>query len=103
MARFGIARLEGGSKELLEEVSGKMDSIQVLIDQELALYQEKLKELESIKQRIAPLRERMSPLGEFKAAIASRYSRAKYFPEFATRNFDSSKDEEFLEFVRKNI
>lgn len=97
------AKIEGDSKELIQLVQKKMNGIQSVIDELMVKYQGKASELEAIKDEIRPLRKQLSPYGEILAALASRKSRAKYFPEFATRNFDSSKDEQFLEYVRGKL
>jgi len=96
-------KLEGDAKELLESVSSRMADIQAEIDEQMLEYEKKANELEAIKAKIRPLRAILSPYGEMQAGIASRKSRTKYFPEFATRNFDDSKDEEFFNMVRSKL
>ena len=100
-----IARvvLDKEHAELLEAVSCRMASVQESLNVIMSEYQAKNKELDAIKEKIRPLRRELSPLAEYQSAIASRKSRAKYFPEFATRNFNDSKDNEFLEFVKAQI
>jgi phage shock protein A len=95
--------LDHDHQALLDEVSGAMIDVQAKLTALDAEYQDALDRLNAVKAKIKPLRAELSPLAEMQASIASRKSRVKYFPEFATRNFDSSKDEEFLEFVRSRL
>lgn len=96
-------KLEGEAKDLLSLASGKVEAFQAELDKLNLEFQEKAKELEAIKARIRPIKAKLSDAAQIQAGIANRRSRAKYFPEFATRNFDDSKDKEFFEFVKKNI
>jgi phage shock protein A len=95
--------LDHDHQALLDEVSGAMIDVQAKLTALDAEYQDALERLNAVKAKIKPLRAELSPLAEMQASIASRKSRVKYFPEFATRNFDSSKDKEFLEFVRSRL
>jgi predicted nucleic acid-binding Zn-ribbon protein len=96
-------KLDDEHHALLLEVGNAMIETQRELHALQGEYQEAIEQLNIVKAKIKPLKERLSPLAEMQASIASRKSRVKYFPEFATRNYDDSKDKEFLEFVKKNI
>ena len=95
--------LTGEYKELLDLAVLAEGKVQVEIDNLQAEYQNALCELAKVKEKILPFKKQLAPISELKAAIASRSSRVKYYPQFATRNFDESNDQEFLEFVRKQL
>lgn len=86
--------------QLIEQKESELNSALDALREEQASLTEKLNE---VKAKMRPLLDKKIPLAEMKAGIASKQSRVKYFPEFATRNFDSSKDAEFLEFVRQQL
>ena len=69
----------------------------------MAEYHEAVNKVNEIKSRILPIKVKLSPLAELKSGVASRKSRIKYFPEFATKNFNDSKDNEYLEYVRDQL
>lgn len=95
--------LDGDSQELIDKVGAAMTDCQGELEALSGEYQEALERLNAVKAKIKPIKAKLSPLAELQASIASRKSRVKYFPEFATRNFDDSKDDEFLEFVRSRL
>lgn len=95
--------LDEDHQVLLDQVSKAMLDIQSELDALQNEYQYAINQLNKVKAKIKPLKAKLSPLAELQASIASRKSRAKFFPEFATRNFNDSKDLHFLEFVRQNI
>lgn len=85
------------------KIDAAMEIIQVEIDDNGLEFQKAMDIVNAVKSRIRPLREKLSPLGELKAGLASKKSRAKYFPEFATRNHDNSKDKEFYKFIEDSL
>lgn len=95
--------LEGESLAVFNEISNAVNDAQCNIDNIQEEYQEAINQVNKVKAKIIPLKQVLSPLVELQASIASRKSRAKYFPEFATRNYDTSKDEEFLAFVKQHL
>ena len=95
--------LDTESQALINTVSDRMSECQQGLDDLSGEYQAALEAVNAVKAKIIPLKRRLSPLSELQASIASRKSRAKYFPQFATRNFDSSRDAEFLEFVNSRL
>lgn len=95
--------LDEEHQALLNEVSKSMEEVQLELDLLSSEYEYAINQLNKVKAKIKPLKAKLSPLSELQASITSRKSRAKYFPEFATRNFDDSKDQLFLEFARQAI
>jgi phage shock protein A len=97
--------LDDDHSALLAEVSGVMISLQGDLDLLQEEYQAAIDQLNSVKAKIRPIKEKLSPLAEYQASIASRKSRAKYFPEFATKNYrsDTQKDNAFLDMVREAL
>ena len=98
-------KLEGEAKELLDVISWHIGSVQLELDGVMMEFQEKIKEVDEIKAKIRPLKAKLSDSAQIQAAIASRKSRAKYFPEFATKNYmaDEAKDKAFLEMIREAL
>ena len=90
---------------LLAQISDAMNDIQSELDSLGDEYQKAIEQLNKVKAKIKPLKEKLSPLSEIQASIASRKSRAKYFPEFATKNYmaDEAKDKAFLEMIREAL
>lgn len=95
--------LEGEQKKLADEIRSQMHNVQGDIDALTVEYQKAMAAIEPLRQQIRDTREKIDPLGELLASVASRRSRVKYFPQFATRHLDGSKDTEFFEFVRGKI
>lgn len=95
--------LTGECKELFDLATLAESSVQVEIDNLQSEYQNALCELAKVKEKILPFKKQLAPISELKAAIASRSSRVKYYPQFATRNFDESKDQEFLKFAKNEL
>lgn len=98
-----IVRLDKEHTELIDRINSDMLSIQKDLDSLTCEFQQAMNVISEIKSRITPLKDRLAPLAEMKSGIASRKSRFKYFPEFATRNFDDSKDDKYLEYVRGKL
>lgn len=88
----------------IEEQESELNSALDALREEQAELTKSLNEIkERIQSQMMPLLAKKVPLAEMKAGIASRISRAKYYPEFATKHFDDSKDAEFLGFVNKQL
>lgn len=85
------------------KVDAAMEEIQIQLDESGLDFQKAMEAVIAIKSRLRPLKEKLSPLGELKAGLVNKKSRAKYFPEFATRNFDDTKDAEFYNFVESKV
>ena len=95
--------LEGEALDLFNQAGAKSALVKTELDSLQDEYKQAIDALNAVKAKIRPLKAELSPLAELQASIASRRSRTKYFPQFATRNFDDSKDVEFLEFVRQQL
>lgn len=98
-----IVRLDSEHSELLELVSLEIETNEESLKPIYIELDRKRAELAELNEKIKPYKQRLSVLGELKAGIASKKSRVKYFPEFATRNYDNSKDKEFFDYVSKHI
>lgn len=98
-----ITRLTETGQSLLNAIDKKIDPIQEEIDVLMVEYQSTMEPVLALQAIIKEKRALLGPLVEMKAGVASRRSRVKYFPEFATRNHDDSKDAEYKEFVRSQL
>lgn len=98
-----VTRLNEDQKAVMVKIDAAMDDIQAQLDENGLEFQKAMETVTAIKNRLRPLREKLSPLGEMKAGLASKKARAKYFPEFTTRNFDDSKNAEYYKFVESKL
>lgn len=90
-----VKRLDDESVELLNKIDSKMEPVQDELDALNIEFQEAMKAVNAVKDKIRPYKKKLEPFGKMKAGLASVDSRDKYFP-------DMSKTQ-FIEFVKSKV
>ena len=98
-----VTKLTDRQIELIGAIDKKMEPIQKELDTLNTEFQKAMKVIDGLKEKIRPIKKKLSPYGELKAAVASNDSKNKYFPEFLGRFDNKEKTEEFYKFVESKV
>lgn len=82
-----VKKLDKESFELIGKIDSKMEPIQAELDKLNAEFQEAMKAVNAVKDKIRPVKAKLSPFGAMKAGVASADSRDKYFPDMTKAQF----------------
>ena len=98
-----VQKLNDRQIRLIGLIDKKMEPIQDELDALNAEMQKAMNNVNAIKEKIRPVKAKLSPLGEMKAGVASADSKNKYFPEYLGRFDNAEKNEEFYKFVEGKV